>query len=528
MKVGDSNEVEYTPLVSIVDSDGDGVEDSMDAFPNDADEWLDTDGDGIGNNEDLDDDGDDIPDDEDLNPLDPSIGADPGTYHIYSTSGQNGEVSPEGDNLVNRESSITFNISPYVEYGVLDVEVDGVSVGPRFMYTFPNVQMDHDIHAIFGLDSDGDGYADELELNEWGDDWDLDYDNDGYNNLVDPDADDDGWDDGYEIVSGSDPGLDSSAPLSAPQNLRVYILNGVVVADWDENQSSENIYNYTLDYGIYPGSYLGQIDTDTNQLALPSWLKGQTVYTRVSATNQHGILACEEISTDLIVPTAPSGISVSIVGGVPVVTWNANPSSENIMNYTVKAGIYHASYIVNVDAGTNTTASLPSWMNGRTVYLVVQATNANGVVLSAEIAVSLNLPTAPSGISVSIVGGVPVVTWNANPSSENIMNYTVKAGIYHASYIVNVDAGTNTTASLPSWMNGRTVYLVVQATNANGVVLSAEIAVSLNLPTAPSGISVSIVGGVTSGYLERQSFVGKHYELYSESRYLSCLIHRKC
>ena len=60
------------------------------------------------------------------------------------------------------------------------------------------------------------------------------------------------------------------------------------------------------------------------------------------------------------------------------------------------------------------------------------------------------------------------------------MNYTVKAGIYHASYIVNVDAGTNTTASLPSWMNGRTVYLVVQATNANGVVQSVEIMVSLN------------------------------------------------
>jgi hypothetical protein len=41
-----------------VDSDGDGVIDSEDAFPLDADESLDTDSDGVGNNADTDDDGD--------------------------------------------------------------------------------------------------------------------------------------------------------------------------------------------------------------------------------------------------------------------------------------------------------------------------------------------------------------------------------------------------------------------------------------------------------------------------------------
>lgn len=40
------------------DSDSDGVLDIFDAFPNDATETLDTDGDGIGNNADTDDDGD--------------------------------------------------------------------------------------------------------------------------------------------------------------------------------------------------------------------------------------------------------------------------------------------------------------------------------------------------------------------------------------------------------------------------------------------------------------------------------------
>ena len=40
------------------DDDDDGFLDTIDAFPNDSNEWLDTDGDGIGNNADKDDDDD--------------------------------------------------------------------------------------------------------------------------------------------------------------------------------------------------------------------------------------------------------------------------------------------------------------------------------------------------------------------------------------------------------------------------------------------------------------------------------------
>ncbi len=52
------------------DSDGDGYSDNADAFPLDEDEWVDTDNDGIGNNEDTDDDGDGI-DDDAPGPTDP-------------------------------------------------------------------------------------------------------------------------------------------------------------------------------------------------------------------------------------------------------------------------------------------------------------------------------------------------------------------------------------------------------------------------------------------------------------------------
>lgn len=75
---GDSNEVQYTitgsPTPSPdMDSDGDGWRDALDAFPQDATEWIDTDLDGTGNAADLDDDADGMPDSWEvqygLNPL---------------------------------------------------------------------------------------------------------------------------------------------------------------------------------------------------------------------------------------------------------------------------------------------------------------------------------------------------------------------------------------------------------------------------------------------------------------------------
>ena len=58
------------------DSDLDGVPDSSDAFPLDPLESVDTDGDGLGNNQDRDDDGDGVADDDDAFPLDPTESVD--------------------------------------------------------------------------------------------------------------------------------------------------------------------------------------------------------------------------------------------------------------------------------------------------------------------------------------------------------------------------------------------------------------------------------------------------------------------
>jgi len=58
------------------DTDGDGVPNFIDAFPDDSGESVDTDGDGIGNNADTDDDNDGVDDGSDDLPLNPNESVD--------------------------------------------------------------------------------------------------------------------------------------------------------------------------------------------------------------------------------------------------------------------------------------------------------------------------------------------------------------------------------------------------------------------------------------------------------------------
>ena len=66
------------------DTDGDGIGNNADAFDNDPTEWLDSDADGIGNNADPDDDNDGIPDAEDPYPVGQFTDADP-TYWAFGS-----------------------------------------------------------------------------------------------------------------------------------------------------------------------------------------------------------------------------------------------------------------------------------------------------------------------------------------------------------------------------------------------------------------------------------------------------------
>jgi len=71
------------------------------------------------------------------------------TYEVVATAGENGTITPEGTKTVECGEDITFAIVPDDCYYILDVLVDGESVGAVETYTFENVRDDHTIEALF-------------------------------------------------------------------------------------------------------------------------------------------------------------------------------------------------------------------------------------------------------------------------------------------------------------------------------------------------------------------------------------------
>ena len=142
------------------DSDGDGFVDPVDDLPNDRAEWLDTDGDGVGNNADADDDGDGVADRTDAFPLDASEARD-----------QDGDGVGDNADAFPRDASETA-----------DTDEDGVGDNAD---AFPNDPAET-------ADSDGDGVGDNGDPFPNDPRESADTDGDGIGDNADPDADGDG------------------------------------------------------------------------------------------------------------------------------------------------------------------------------------------------------------------------------------------------------------------------------------------------------------------------------------------------
>ncbi|MBI4811693.1 MAG: hypothetical protein HY800_09700, partial [Ignavibacteriales bacterium] len=75
------------------------------------------------------------------------------TLTITSTAGSNGAITPPGTIKLTYGFSQTFIISPEIGYHILDVVVDGSSVGAVPSYTFSNIKTNHSISASFAINT---------------------------------------------------------------------------------------------------------------------------------------------------------------------------------------------------------------------------------------------------------------------------------------------------------------------------------------------------------------------------------------
>jgi len=76
----------------------------------------------------------------------------PATCTITASAGSHGSIAPSGSVSVNYGANQTFAISANTGCHIVDVLVDGASVGAVTSYEFTNVTANHTISVIFALD----------------------------------------------------------------------------------------------------------------------------------------------------------------------------------------------------------------------------------------------------------------------------------------------------------------------------------------------------------------------------------------
>ncbi len=147
--VNEQVDPDYDNIDLDTDSDSDGVTDVLDAFPNDAAEQYDLDGDGTGDNADLDDDNDTHNDDVDVFPTDSSEWADADQDNI----GDNADLDDDNDGVADLDDEF-----PNDDTRAGDTDEDGVD---DLYDEFPNDPTRVGDSDGDGVDSSEDEYPDD-------------------------------------------------------------------------------------------------------------------------------------------------------------------------------------------------------------------------------------------------------------------------------------------------------------------------------------------------------------------------------
>ena len=194
LSAADTSDFTITLVDDEVDADSDGTYDYDDAFPNDPNETIDTDGDGIGNNADTDDDGD----------------------------GQSDALE-----ITNGTDPLVANAAPG------DSDGDGIA-------------------DVIDPDDDNDGVNDSEDSFPLDGDESSDNDGDGIGDNADTDDDNDGFTDTNETAAGSDPLDPSSVPSDSdndqlPDSVEAQIGTDPNNPDTDGDGSIDGVDDFPLD-----------------------------------------------------------------------------------------------------------------------------------------------------------------------------------------------------------------------------------------------------------------------------------------
>ena len=73
------------------------------------------------------------------------------TYTVEAEAGPGGSITPNGTLTLDHSDNVTFNIMAYLGYEIVDVQVNGLSMGPLSTFTISNIAADTHINALFAV-----------------------------------------------------------------------------------------------------------------------------------------------------------------------------------------------------------------------------------------------------------------------------------------------------------------------------------------------------------------------------------------
>jgi hypothetical protein len=279
-----------------LDSDGDGIIDSLDAFPNDATETKDSDGDGVGDN------GDAFPNDSTE-----SVDTDGDGIGDNSDTTPNGDVDSDGDGYLDSVDAFPADASEWLDS-------DGDTHGDN-SDAFPN-------DSTEWLDSDGDTHGDNSDAfpndsTEW-----LDSDNDGLGDNADPYPNG-----GGPIVADCGATTISSGKLTLEKTECVAGNNGSFYV-WVENDNT-NLYLTTAggngEVGIHfnadtwasaSNAQASSTGTATSQKLTVTANRGWRYISLASSTSYADVSLTVSLSDDGVTPPVEPPVEPPVTGDV--------------------------------------------------------------------------------------------------------------------------------------------------------------------------------------------------------------------
>jgi uncharacterized repeat protein (TIGR02543 family) len=380
------------------------------------------------------------------------------SYTITPTVGANGNISPNVAVTVDHGAGQTFTITPGTGYHILDVLVDGSSVGAVSTYTFTGVTAGHTIEATFAINTytitptagvNGSISPSSAVSVAHGADQIF---------TIKPDT-------GYNIVDVKVDGVSQGA-------VSAYTFTGVTAGHIIEATFAINIYTITptagTDGSISPSSTVSvaqgadqtfMIKPDTGYHVANVLVDGVTVgavstYTFTNVVTDHTISAVFEIDTYTITASAGAGGSIAPSGEVIV-----NHGVDAAFSITPNTGYYIADVKVDgTSIGAVTSYTFSSVTAGHAIeasFAIITYTIKANAGVSGSItpsgSVTMNYGGSQSFAIVPIEGcqiddvkvdGVSQGAINSYEFTNVVADHSIEASFVIITYTITANAGT--------------------------------------------------------------------------------------